>query len=132
MGQAVAPCEHHPFAGCRNIHIPVAAISHTPPFRDNQRQAFIDGILRFLEQLALMGRGVKMQRIKNIAVTANRVIGRDIDILAPAWRADNNEIIRINLSDRANERFSIRFNGCLLYTSPSPRDKRQSRMPSSA
>ena len=24
------------------------------------------------------------------------------------------------------------FNGCLLYTSPSPRDKRQSRMPSSA
>ena len=24
------------------------------------------------------------------------------------------------------------FQGCLLYTSPSPRDKRQSRMPSSA
>ena len=24
------------------------------------------------------------------------------------------------------------FRGCLLYTSPSPRDKRQSRMPSSA
>ena len=27
---------------------------------------------------------------------------------------------------------SYRFNSCLLYTSPSPRDKRQSRMPSSA
>ena len=27
---------------------------------------------------------------------------------------------------------SIATNGCLLYTSPSPRDKRQSRMPSSA
>ena len=27
---------------------------------------------------------------------------------------------------------SYGFNGCLLYTSPSPRDKRQSRMPSSA
>ena len=26
----------------------------------------------------------------------------------------------------------IRSNSCLLYTSPSPRDKRQSRMPSSA
>ena len=26
----------------------------------------------------------------------------------------------------------LRFNVCLLYTSPSPRDKRQSRMPSSA
>ena len=27
---------------------------------------------------------------------------------------------------------SVSFNYCLLYTSPSPRDKRQSRMPSSA
>ena len=26
----------------------------------------------------------------------------------------------------------IKFRNCLLYTSPSPRDKRQSRMPSSA
>ena len=26
----------------------------------------------------------------------------------------------------------VMFNPCLLYTSPSPRDKRQSRMPSSA
>ena len=29
-------------------------------------------------------------------------------------------------------RLVSRFKGCLLYTSPSPRDKRQSRMPSSA
>ena len=28
--------------------------------------------------------------------------------------------------------YSGRSEGCLLYTSPSPRDKRQSRMPSSA
>ena len=28
--------------------------------------------------------------------------------------------------------FASNHNGCLLYTSPSPRDKRQSRMPSSA
>ena len=28
--------------------------------------------------------------------------------------------------------FSLSLKGCLLYTSPSPRDKRQSRMPSSA
>ena len=27
---------------------------------------------------------------------------------------------------------TVRIDGCLLYTSPSPRDKRQSRMPSSA
>ena len=32
----------------------------------------------------------------------------------------------------AGVRYSAQFAGCLLYTSPSPRDKRQSRMPSSA
>ena len=32
----------------------------------------------------------------------------------------------------ANEVFNLLFLSCLLYTSPSPRDKRQSRMPSSA
>ena len=31
-----------------------------------------------------------------------------------------------------NQDRSMIFNICLLYTSPSPRDKRQSRMPSSA
>ena len=29
-------------------------------------------------------------------------------------------------------RYLPEYNACLLYTSPSPRDKRQSRMPSSA
>eukprot|EP00657_Telonema_sp_P-1_P012971 TRINITY_DN98_c0_g1_i3.p2 TRINITY_DN98_c0_g1~~TRINITY_DN98_c0_g1_i3.p2 ORF type:complete len:101 (+),score=42.24 TRINITY_DN98_c0_g1_i3:132-434(+) len=29
-------------------------------------------------------------------------------------------------------RFRVRSNGCLLYTSPSPRDRTRSRMPSSA
>ena len=41
--------------------------------------------------------------------------------------ADINHIDR--LSDDEIEDYSM---GCLLYTSPSPRDKRQSRMPSSA
>ena len=36
-----------------------------------------------------------------------------------------------NLGGRSSTRNSI-SNSCLLYTSPSPRDKRQSRMPSSA
>ena len=34
-----------------------------------------------------------------------------------------------DIRQRAGE---IKFKTCLLYTSPSPRDKRQSRMPSSA
>ena len=35
-----------------------------------------------------------------------------------------------NLGNQMNA--GSQFQGCLLYTSPSPRDKRQSRMPSSA
>ena len=34
--------------------------------------------------------------------------------------------------DRKKERSRMLTHFCLLYTSPSPRDKRQSRMPSSA
>ena len=37
-----------------------------------------------------------------------------------------------NFSFSTPNRLVLVFEGCLLYTSPSPRDKRQSRMPSSA
>ena len=37
-----------------------------------------------------------------------------------------------SLSAQAYERIVAMSSDCLLYTSPSPRDKRQSRMPSSA
>ena len=40
--------------------------------------------------------------------------------------------IALELSSIALEPFDILSSPCLLYTSPSPRDKRQSRMPSSA
>ena len=36
------------------------------------------------------------------------------------------------LARAASKQMKAQGNGCLLYTSPSPRDKRQSRMPSSA
>ena len=41
--------------------------------------------------------------------------------------ADTNNFIRNRLTD-----LTVTATACLLYTSPSPRDKRQSRMPSSA
>ena len=47
---------------------------------------------------------------------------------------DENYKLRIIDTPRLNNMFllPINFIFCLLYTSPSPRDKRQSRMPSSA
>ena len=38
----------------------------------------------------------------------------------------------INYLDNSKINLKFILNTCLLYTSPSPRDKRQSRMPSSA
>ena len=47
--------------------------------------------------------------------------------------ADDTDIPKLPTSDRTTEDdLPERFDTCLLYTSPSPRDKRQSRMPSSA
>ena len=41
-------------------------------------------------------------------------------------KAEIGDALRVGLLD------GLRGSGCLLYTSPSPRDKRQPRMPSSA
>ena len=57
------------------------------------------------------------QRCAAIAVAAKRVAGAADATAAPLERR----------TDGDGE-----FSSCLLYTSPSPRDKRQSRMPSSA
>ena len=45
-----------------------------------------------------------------------------------------NDTIRVSANDQAlvRKKLQNRFNGCLLYTSPSPRDGLLSRMPSSA
>ena len=38
----------------------------------------------------------------------------------------------VDLGDAANKASDVDLIGCLLYTSPSPRDRTRSRMPSSA
>ena len=51
-------------------------------------------------------------------------------VLTNAHVVDRVESVSVTLAD--GEQRDGRVVGCLLYTSPSPRDKRQSRMPSSA
>ena len=47
-------------------------------------------------------------------------------------RAGGSERAGVDVLGHAHEADHKKRNSCLLYTSPSPRDKRQSRMPSSA
>ena len=53
------------------------------------------------------------------------------------WLEDftrENKIRLIDINKEFSEDYHLKYEytSCLLYTSPSPRDKRQSRMPSSA
>ena len=54
-------------------------------------------------------------------------------ILAPQRLAVGDTVISAGRADvKPGNTMPLRVMPCLLYTSPSPRDKRQSRMPSSA
>ena len=55
-------------------------------------------------------------------------VAMTLDIQRPP-PADGGLAVVIMLDD---EFYSLTFDGCLLYTSPSPRDRTRSRMPSSA
>ena len=53
-------------------------------------------------------------------------------LLPPLWMPDNDPAFILGTDSLGRDLLSRLVYGCLLYTSPSPRDKRQSRMPSSA
>ena len=61
-------------------------------------------------------------------------ISISIDHSESAFRINNQHIMEAATAADLTQAFEIagRYITCLLYTSPSPRDKRQSRMPSSA
>ena len=63
-------------------------------------------------------------RKRSIREKIKRLSELDVDL--------NNEINAISENSKDYEKYLERYKNCLLYTSPSPRDKRQSRMPSSA
>ena len=54
------------------------------------------------------------------------------ELSASVQMADGTETLKITSSKIAVATTSAVFDACLLYTSPSPRDRTRSRMPSSA
>ena len=65
-----------------------------------------------------------------ISVAAN-IIPKDISKICFEL-LNNNKDIGINLNNKYKNLYDLLFLDCLLYTSPSPRDVEESRMPSSA
>ena len=68
--------------------------------------------------------------IANISITADRE--RLMDFTQPIFDGGVHVMLRAEGGASGNILSVILTRDCLLYTSPSPRDKRQSRMPSSA
>ena len=70
---------------------------------------------------------IKEKKLKNYEIKKNHII------FLPYFNYGGTISPFLNLNTKA-ELFGLlpHHNSCLLYTSPSPRDKRQSRMPSSA
>ena len=67
--------------------------------------------------------------MEDITLRAIETLKNSDIILAEDTRHAKKLLKHYNILTKVN---SYHLNNCLLYTSPSPRDKRQSRMPSSA
>ena len=87
------------------------------------RAAALDGVAE-LEAL-FPSRAFRLVRVDADVAEADAAASRLASLLTPARTVMDRNI-------GAALWFAARGEGCLLYTSPSPRDKRQSRMPSSA
>ena len=89
--------------------------------KDNVKK-FHDGVLKTSEDLlnGSVKAGAKWQELIATAIKKSEPVAeKNIDILF-----DTAEKVKVEVETGANS--------CLLYTSPSPRDQRGSRMPSSA
>ena len=75
--------------------------------------------------------GNNKKEVKDSLYNCSSGISFDNSQKEMGFRSQVSGQIKINLEEIIERKF-LRFMGCLLYTSPSPRDKRQSRMPSSA
>ena len=76
----------------------------------------------------------KWQKQPFVITTGNEASSYNNNICFILW-GDKVSEIKLSLESEVEVHYNLssrEYNGCLLYTSPSPRDQRGSRMPSSA
>ena len=86
--------------------------------------------------------GVKYYQDKNMEIKNKRIVvtgaasGIGYALCEEFHTSGAQSIVCVDMNEDGAKEIAEKINGiaiaCLLYTSPSPRDKRQSRMPSSA
>ena len=103
---------------------------HFPEISDNSPEKYIDFFKEVISSTAvLMAHWQRVGFVHGVMNTDNMSIhGLTIDYGPYGWIDDFDPDWTPNTTDRHQRRY--RF--CLLYTSPSPRDRQKSRMPSSA
>lgn len=100
----------HPCVGLRPGNAAIAIGIHSTPFRDKQCDAVVHCGTGSVTQPLAMRSGIKMQGVRDVAKPGNGIVGCGRYILGPVRRADNNEVIGIDLADGGDDRFRIRFN----------------------
>ena len=87
----------------------------------------------FGEAANAAGVSVANRNVNVLAFSNNPTIaGGNVFILGATFGNTANRLVQYAGRQGINRYTVVHGNSCLLYTSPSPRDKRQSRMPSSA
>ena len=77
------------------------------------------------------GKVTKVPDFDNVLDVSKKILNGDIKNLQQDFRVGF-ELTSKSVLDRSDKFSKESYNTCLLYTSPSPRDRTRSRMPSSA
>ena len=102
-------------------------------------EELINSIKRFKESqntaICILDAGLTEEQRQYLSTKVDEIKSADWDIKVPEFKIRGKEWLKSQVSRAFLTRYFPNYEKylcCLLYTSPSPRDKRQSRMPSSA
>ena len=91
---------------------------------------------RFCETLKIFGLAASLGGVESLICLPETMTHRGMEETARRAAGISDSLLRVSVGIESESDLiadlSTGFSSCLLYTSPSPRDKRQSRMPSSA